>query len=1117
MRASTFLQRSPLFLLAAVLTALAVFVVGDTPPASAQPTVYVSNLGQTAHTTVYDTLIQGFTTGSESGGYTLGSIDAVVGNAPTTQAQRDTIRVELWSAVAPGETDAGKPNAKLLDLTVPAHPITAGTVSFPAPANTTLAASTKYFVYIRVTGSFALNMATTVSDDEDSGGATGWSIENTTYYVSGGGFIKNATSPDLAGKIAVKAAQSSPLDLSALTAESSTDGTDFSAMSGAEALAPAFDADTTGYRATVGNDVTHVRLTPTLADSGSSVKVGKAGTTLAPVTSGSASAAIALDVGDNAITVEVTDTDSNTRDYTVTVRRVPTGTVWWATFTLGGTGSVFGCDSLSECNSQLSDNSFTVGGQAYAFNALNRQSASVIGTLSADKNAALQALKFCAGSTGFDFPDTASRFLFWDSQGVSWAVGDTVSVSIGTSCVQGTAASTNANLSGLTASSSTSATGTFNALTLTPTTFDADTTSYSATVANNITHVKLTPTVEDSGATVEVGGSPATSGTASAAQPVNVGNTGIFVEVTAEDGVTTKTYLVTITRRAATVSLSASPTTVDEGNSVTVTATLSHAQSGDVTIPIAITDNTAQSGDHGTLASITVSGGATTGTGTISTTQDTTAESDETFTVALGSPLPTGIAAGTPSSVQITIRDDDTTTATVTVSLSASPTTVDEGDPVTITATLTTAQTNSVTIPVTITDNTAQPGDHGALTSITINANAASGTGTITTTQDTTDESDETFTVALGSSLPTGITAGTPSSVQITIRDDDSTTPKPTVSISASPSTVREGSSVTVTATLSQSRTSDTVVPLEMHAGSAESGDYGTLESITIPSGSTTGTGIITTTADTDTDDEAFNVALKAVTSDAVYAWGASTWLDITIHDSGLRRVSLSVSPNPVAEGSEVTVTATLTSARSGELASLGSNVTIPITLTAGSAEGGDYGSLSSITISAGDTSGEGTITTAQDTDADDETFTVALGDLTTVAGVTSGPVTSVQVRINDDETASPGTLSVDTGFGNPTCGSTINVTSETPEWALVLSPAPSADVETEYRVLADVNGNWLAGVPILTTGSSVFTSTNTYGGLLEAYPGFRGFEYRLADHPDVTVSCTWTIQPGGV
>ena len=64
--------------------------------------------------------------------------------------------------------------------------------------------------------------------------------------------------------------------------------------------------------------------------------------------------------------------------------------------------------------------------------------------------------------------------------------------------------STNAALSGLTATQAESASGTFSALTLHPS-FAAATTAYTASVENSITYVKLRPTASDSTAMVEVG------------------------------------------------------------------------------------------------------------------------------------------------------------------------------------------------------------------------------------------------------------------------------------------------------------------------------------------------------------------------------------------------------------------------------------------------------------------------------------------------------------------------------------------------------------------------------------------------------------------------------------
>ena len=431
------------------------------------------------------------------------------------------------------------------------------------------------------------------------------------------------------------------------------------------------------------------------------------------------------------------------------------------------------------------------------------------------------------------------------------------------------------------------------------------------------------------------------------------------------------------------VSLSASPNPVDEGSAVTVTATLTAALSADVTIPLTLTAGTAEEGDYASLSDITITAGQTAGTGTITTEQDTDAD-DETFTVALGT-LPSSVTAGTPSSVEITITDDEKPS----VLLSASPNPVDEGSAVTLTATLTAALSTDVTIPLTLTAGTADAGDYASLSDITITAGQTAGTGTIATEQDT-DADDETFTVALGT-LPAAVTAGTPSSVEITITDDE----KPSVSLDASPNPVTEGEVVTITATLTAALSADVTIPLTLTHGTAEDGDYDTLASITVTAGQTAGTGTIATEQDTDADDETFTVELGTLPSPVTA--GTPSSVEITITDDEKPSVSLSASPNPVDEGSTVTVTATLTAA-------LSADVTIPLTLTHGTAEDGDHGTLASITVTAGQTAGTGTVSTTQDEDRDDETFTVALGTLP--PAVTEGSPSSLEVTIRDTTAA---------------------------------------------------------------------------------------------------------------
>ena len=106
-----------------------------------------------------------------------------------------------------------------------------------------------------------------------------------------------------------------------------------------------------------------------------------------------------------------------------------------------------------------------------------------------------------------------------------------------------------------------------------------------------------------------------------------------------------------------TVSISASPTTVDEGGSVTITVTLSEALSSRVIIPLVVYGFSAEPGDYSALSGISIRAGETSGTGTITARHDTDTH-DEVFGVDLGT-LPAEVVRGDPWSVSITIIDDD--------------------------------------------------------------------------------------------------------------------------------------------------------------------------------------------------------------------------------------------------------------------------------------------------------------------------------------------------------------------------------------------------------------------------------------------------------------------------
>ncbi|WP_299590010.1 cadherin-like beta sandwich domain-containing protein, partial [Mucilaginibacter sp.] len=117
---------------------------------------------------------------------------------------------------------------------------------------------------------------------------------------------------------------------------------------------------------------------------------------------------------------------------------------------------------------------------------------------------------------------------------------------------------------------------------------------YTATVNNTVASVTLKPVTQDPTSTVEINGVAVASGTASASIPLQVGSNIITTVVTAEDGITTKTYSIAVTRSVATnallTSLSFNPvvtkTTVPGSNFRDYTATVSNSVSSIAVIAV---------------------------------------------------------------------------------------------------------------------------------------------------------------------------------------------------------------------------------------------------------------------------------------------------------------------------------------------------------------------------------------------------------------------------------------------------------------------------------------------------------------------------------------------------
>ena len=587
----------------------------------------------------------------------------------------------------------------------------------------------------------------------------------------------------LAGEVDTSASNA---NLSNLTAESSSDGGNFSALT----LSPAFDAATTSYTATVPYGVVEARLTPTVAETGKATMSISFLSRSFPQPDGRPFGAINLPVGANVITVRVTaENGTTTKDYTVTItREAPSTNADLLTLTVGGATSASGPFA------DLSPSSASVG--HFRFTVPNATThARIISTVQDTGKATVAVGK--QGTTLTAVPNGSATFSLAVGSGNVFTVRVTAEDATTTRDYtvtitrEASTLSSNANLSNLTASGSGSAGGTFSAFNLSPA-FSASTTSYTATVGNDVTHVKLTPTVADTGkATVQVGksGNLATvaSGSASAAVALDVGSNAILVTVTAEDASTTKTYTVTITREASGLSsnanlagLAASSNTSAGG---TFTAlTLSPAFSASTT------SYTATVGNDVTHAKLTPTvqdtGKARVAVGKSGGALASVSSGSASRAIALD--VGTNAIIARVTAEDGTTTEDYTVTVTrqgpPTVSLSASPNPVrpehDPDDPdlkkntVTITATLSSTLSTTISIPVTLTQDESNP-DHGMISSIVISANKRSGTHVIGVFEDI-DTEDDTFTVSLDAAkLPSPVVAGDPAAVTVTIRDSD--------------------------------------------------------------------------------------------------------------------------------------------------------------------------------------------------------------------------------------------------------------------------------------------------------------------------------------------------------
>ncbi len=438
-----------------------------------------------------------------------------------------------------------------------------------------------------------------------------------------------------------------------------------------------------------------------------------------------------------------------------------------------------------------------------------------------------------------------------------------------------------------------------------------------------------------------------------------------------------------------TAGLVLSPTSleVDEGDDASYTVKLATAPSSTVTVTV-----TGHSGTDLTLDTTSLT--FTTSTWDDAQTVTVTAgEDDDTTddTATLAHEASGGGYVDVEADLAVTVSDDDTP------GLIFSPTSlgVAEGDDASYTVRLATQPSSTVTVAVTGHSGTDLTLDTTSLTFSTSTWNAVQ-----TVTVSAGDDADLTNDTATLTHTASGGGYSVTAPLVVTVTDDDQL---PVVSFASSSSSAGEGSGTrNVTVDLSPAPAAAITVSYTVGGTATAGSDFSISGSgtLSVASGATMATIPVAITDDT--ADESNETVVLTLATGSGYTLGSRNTHTLTITDDDgttppppTPTVSLSAAPNPVDEGGSVTVTARLSEALSG-------SVTVPLVLTAGTAEPEDYGSLASITINGGQTTGTGMVTTAQDADEDTETFTVALGSLP--SDVTAGSPSSVVVTIRDDD-----------------------------------------------------------------------------------------------------------------
>ena len=451
------------------------------------------------------------------------------------------------------------------------------------------------------------------------------------------------------------------------------------------------------------------------------------------------------------------------------------------------------------------------------------------------------------------------------------------------------------------------------------------------------------------------------------------------------------------------------PFTVEEGGSAVVTLSRTGGDSVTSAVEYATADGSAIAGVDYIAASgtVTFAPGENIKTINISTTEDTSFEIDESFTVNLTNPTD-GQLSGT-TIANVIIQNDDTPPA---VEFDSAAYNVNEGNTGTITVQRTGDVSNPSSVDYCLSDGSAAEGSDYVLATGTINFTAGEGLKafTVNTIDDSLYEGDEDIILTLSNA--NGAVLGIQETAELIIVDDD---PPPVIEFAVTSSNIEEGLTavITVQRTGSLGGTSSIDYSTDDNTAIARQ-DYTAVNGIiTFAPGETTKVISINTLDDSFFEnDEILDINLSNVNGALL---GSNDTAQLIVNDNELSLIAFSSDAYEVLEGD----TAAVTLERTGD--TTGSAVVSYAITSAGTAEAGvDYTSvLGTLTFNPGETSKTFTVSTINDNVAElNESIIIELQSCSGSSLEGAGARQFATLTILDDD--SPSENIVDLQFSSP-------------------------------------------------------------------------------------------------